>query len=242
MRNKFFSPPHTACMGLIFLRTAIIFVALLAVMRMMGKRQIGEMQPFELVITLLIAELACIPMADTSIPLLYGAVSILTIFLMHQIMLIVDLKLKPLKAVLGGKPSVVINKSGIDITQLKKNNLDISDLIESMRGAGYFSLDDVDYALYEANGNFSAMPKEKSESEEPSVPLVILEEGKYNKTNLEKIHLNEEFFDDILRRQKVKKRRSIFIMTIDGNGKIYMQCYGENYRAFRAPLPEGISW
>ena len=156
---------------------ACSLVALLAVMRMMGKRQIGEMQPFELVITLLIAELACIPMADTSIPLLYGAVSILTIFLMHQIMLIVDLKLKPLKAVLGGKPSVVINKSGIDITQLKKNNLDISDLIESMRGAGYFSLDDVDYALYEANGNFSAMPKEKSEDEAPSVPLVILEEG-----------------------------------------------------------------
>ena len=116
------------------MRTILIFITLLAVMRLMGKRQIGEMQPFELVITLLIAELACIPMADTSIPLLYGAISILTIFLLHQIMLIVDLKLKPLKAVIGGKPAVVINKNGIDITQLKKNNLDISDLIESLRG------------------------------------------------------------------------------------------------------------
>ena len=67
-------------MGLIILRTAIIFIALLVVMRLMGKRQIGEMQPFELVITLLIAELACIPMADSSIPLLYGIVSIVTIF------------------------------------------------------------------------------------------------------------------------------------------------------------------
>ena len=65
-------------MGLIFLRTAIIFIALLAVMRLMGKRQIGEMQPFEFVITLLIAELACIPMADISIPLLYGIASIVT--------------------------------------------------------------------------------------------------------------------------------------------------------------------
>ena len=79
-------------MGLIVLRTTVIFIALLAVMRMMGKRQIGEMQPFELVITLLIAELACIPMADTSIPLLYGIVSILTIFLLHQVMLFIDLK------------------------------------------------------------------------------------------------------------------------------------------------------
>lgn len=235
--------PHTACMGLIFLRTALIFIALLAVMRMMGKRQIGEMQPFELVITLLIAELACIPMADTSIPLLYGAVSILTIFLLHQIMLVFDLKLKPLKAVLGGKPSVVINKSGIDITQLKKNSLDISDLIESMRGAGYFSFDDVDYALYEANGNFSAMPKEKKESGgAPSIPLVMLEEGKYNKTNLEKTHLGESFFDEILHSQNVKKRRSVFILTLDGNGKIYMQCYGQKYRSFHVRLPEGTAW
>ena len=230
-------------MGLIFLRTTIIFIALLAVMRLMGKRQIGEMQPFELVITLLIAELACIPMADTSIPLLYGAVSILTIFLLHQIMLVIDLKLKPLKAVLGGKPSIVINKNGIDITQLKKNSLDISDLIESMRGAGYFSFDDVDYALYEANGNFSAMPKEKEDAQaEPSVPLVIIEEGKFNKANLEKIHLDEYFFEKICRQQNVKKIRSIFILTMDGNGKIYMQRYGESYRSFSAALPEGVSW
>ena len=78
-------------MGLILLRTALIFITLLIVMRLMGKRQIGEMQPFELVITLLIAELACIPMADSSSPLLYGVISIITIFLLHQLMLIADL-------------------------------------------------------------------------------------------------------------------------------------------------------
>ena len=72
-------------MGLIFIRTIIVFITLLIIMRLMGKRQIGEMQPFELVITLLIAELACIPMADTSIPLLYGIVAILTIYFLHQI-------------------------------------------------------------------------------------------------------------------------------------------------------------
>ena len=104
-------------MGLIFLRTAIIFIALLAVMRLMGKRQIGEMQPFEFVITLLIAELACIPMADISIPLLYGIASIVTIFFLHQLLLLFDLKWKPFKVLVGGKPSIVINKEGIDISQ-----------------------------------------------------------------------------------------------------------------------------
>lgn len=125
-------------MGLIFIRTIIVFITLLVIMRLMGKRQIGEMQPFELVITLLIAELACIPMADTSIPLLYGIVSILTIYFLHQIVCLLDLQFKPMKAVLSGSPSIVLNKNGIDDTQLKKNNLDVSDLIESLRGAGIF--------------------------------------------------------------------------------------------------------
>ena len=106
-------------MGLIFIRTIIVFITLLVIMRLMGKRQIGEMQPFELVITLLIAELACIPMADTSIPLLYGIVSILTIYFLHQIVCLLDLQFKPMKAVLSGSPSIVLNKSGIDDTQAR---------------------------------------------------------------------------------------------------------------------------
>ena len=101
-------------MVLVIIRTAIIFAVLLIVMRLMGKRQIGEMQPFELVITLLIAELACIPMADTSIPLLYGVVSVLAIFVLHELVTLLDLKVKPLKSLLSGKPSVVVNKNGID--------------------------------------------------------------------------------------------------------------------------------
>ena len=91
-------------MGLIFIRTIIVFITLLVIMRLMGKRQIGEMQPFELVITLLIAELACIPMSDTSIPLLYGIISILTIYFLHQIVCLLDLGFKSMKAVLSGFP------------------------------------------------------------------------------------------------------------------------------------------
>ena len=108
-------------MSLIFIRTIIIFVTLLCIMRLMGKRQIGEMQPYELVITLIIADLACIPMADPSIPLLYGLVAILAIYMMHQIVCLLDLKSSAMKRVLSGSPSVVLNKNGVDVTQLKKN-------------------------------------------------------------------------------------------------------------------------
>lgn len=143
-------------------------------MRLMGKSQIGEMQPFEFVITLLIAELACIPMADSSIPLLYGIVAIITIFILHQIVWLLDLWFKPVKNIICGEPSVVINRDGIDVFQLKKNNLNVSDLIESMRSAGYFNLDDVYYGLYEANGSFSALKKEQSASDSLSLTLVDL--------------------------------------------------------------------
>ena len=146
-------------MALIFIRTLIVFLTLFFVMRLMGKRQIGEMQPYELVITLIIAELACIPMEDTSIPLLYGVVAILTVYLLHQIVCAIDLNIRSAKVVLSGSPSIVLNKDGIDDAQLKKNSLDVSDLIESLRVEGFFALDAVEYALYEAEGTFSALPK-----------------------------------------------------------------------------------
>ena len=211
-------------------------------MRLMGKRQIGEMQPFELVITLLIAELACIPMADVSIPLLYGIISVVTIFVLHEIMTLLDLKLKPLKSFISGKPSVVVNKNGIDDYQLKRNNLDVSDLIESLRTAGYFSLDAVDYALYEANGTFSALPKQDYEQMQTSLPIVIIDNGKYDKKNLEITGLTQSFFDGILEEQGVKSAKDVLVLTADGTGKIYLQVKKRKFSTFNVPYPEGKIW
>ena len=229
-------------MVLVMIRTAIIFAVLLVVMRLMGKRQIGEMQPFELVITLLIAELACIPMADTSIPLLYGIVSVLAIFVLHEAVTLLDLKVKPLKSVLSGKPSVVINKNGIDDYQLKKNNLDVSDLIESLRAAGYFSLDCIDYALYESNGTFSALPKENYEQMQTSLPLVIIDNVKFNGKNLALTGLGQEYFETILREQGVRKHKNVLVLTADGEGKIYLQEKKEKFRTFRVQYPGNKTW
>ncbi len=229
-------------MVLVALRTAIIFVVLLIIMRLMGKRQIGEMQPFELVITLLIAELACIPMADASIPLLYGIISVVTIYVLHEIMTLLDLKLKPLKGLISGKPSLVINKNGIDDYELKRNNLDVSDLIESLRTAGYFSLDCVDYALYESNGQFSALPKEDYESSQTSLPLVIVDNGKFDKKNLARIGITEDFFLQLMQQNGVKSIKKVLVLTADGNGKLYLQRKGEQYKILHADYPGGKTW
>lgn len=229
-------------MVLIMIRTAIIFITLLIIMRLMGKRQIGEMQPFELVITLLIAELACIPMADSSIPLLYGIVSVVTIYVLHEIVCLLDLKVKPLKSLISGKPSLVINKNGIDDYQLKKNNLDVSDLIESLRSAGYFSLDSVDYALYESNGTLSALPKENCEQMQTSLPLVMVDNGKFDKKNVNITGLGQEFFEDVLQNQGVKNVKKVLVLTADGTGKMYLQIKNEKFRTFTVQYPGGKVW
>lgn len=213
-------------MALIFIRTAIIFITLLILMRLMGKSQIGEMQPFEFVITLLIAELACIPMADTSVPLLYGIIAIVTIFILHEVMWLLDLWFKPVKNIICGKPSVVINRDGIDEFQLKKNNLDVSDLIESMRSAGFFNLDDVYYGLYEANGSFSALAKEEVSSY--SIPLLLIDRGKADKKNLCRCGLDGDFLKNFLK-ERGAKLKDVVVMTVNGEGRMYFQKRGQKY-------------
>ncbi|MDE6586693.1 MAG: DUF421 domain-containing protein [Clostridia bacterium] len=220
-------------MALIFIRTAIIFIVLLFVMRLMGKSQIGEMQPFEFVISLVIAELACIPMADSSIPILYGVIAILTIFILHQIVWLFQLWFKPVKNVVSGKPSVVINKNGIDEFQLKKNNLDVSDLIESMRVAGYFNLDDVYYGIYEANGSFSALEKEEKAS--TSLSLTLIDGGKPDKKNLERCGFSGGKLDKILKEQNAKIK-DVVVMTVNGDGRVYFQKRGHKYQILQCEV------
>ncbi len=220
-------------MALIFIRTAIIFITLLLVMRLMGKSQIGEMQPFEFVISLVIAELACIPMADTSIPILYGIIAIVTIFILHQIVWLLQLWFQPIKKVISGKPSVVINKNGIDEFQLKKNNLDVSDLIESMRVAGYFNLDDVYYGLYESNGSFSALEKEEKAS--TSLSLMLIDRGKPDKKNLERCGFDDSRLAKFLKEQDAKIKE-VVAMTVNGEGRVYFQKRGEKYKILQTEV------
>ena len=217
-------------MGLIFIRTVIVFVALLIVMRLMGKRQIGEMQPYELVITLLISELACIPMGDPSTPLLYGLVAIFTVYLLHQIICVLDLNFNKAKAVISGVPSVLLNKNGIDDYELKKNNLDISDLIESLRVEGYFALDAVEYALYESEGAFSALPKKNFQDLQKSLPVVIIDEGKFDDKNIAMTQKNREYYLNVLKQNGCKDLRKVLVLTVDGNGKAYLQQKGKKYK------------
>lgn len=227
-------------MGLIFIRTVLIFITTLIVMRLMGKRQIGEMQPYELVITLIISELACIPMADNSIPLLYGVIAILSIYFLHQIICLIDLNFNKAKVLVSGMPCIVLNKNGIDDTQLKSNNLDVSDLIESLRVQGYFSLDAVEYALYEAEGTFSALPKPDYQERQNSLPIILIDEGKWQEKNVLRTKREKDYFWNIVRGQGCDELKKVLVMTVDGNGKIYLQIKGQKYATFEQKWKEAL--
>lgn len=211
----------------IFLRSIVAYFLLLAMMRLMGKRQLGEMQPFELVIALLIADLACNPMADISIPFLYGVVPVLALFVIHQIISVIEHAGAIMKRVLSGKPSLIIGKDGIDYTELKRNNLDVSDVMEALRSQGYFSLTDVAYAVLEANGNFSFLPKNTQDSlpenSPPAMSLLLVSGGKLDHNNLNLLGYDEAFVQKLLRSQKIRALKSVLCLTIDPNGKCYLQ-------------------
>lgn len=215
-------------MLIIFTRAVILYVALLVVMRLMGKRQIGEMQPFEFIITLLIAELACVPMTDVSIPLSYGLISVLAVFILHQIMSLIERSGKTLKFLISGKPSMVLTPDGVDLTELKKNNMGVEDLIEAMRSLGYFSLDDLRYAIFESNGKLSALENPERDTV-PSVPLLMINDGKPLKENFEKRGITCDELRNFIK-DDLKKISEAEVLTLDENGKIYMKRRKEKFK------------
>ena len=228
-------------MAVTFFRTLIIIITLIVLMRLMGKRQIGEMQPFEFIITLIIADLACVPMADVSIPLVYGIVSISCLFLLHQLLSLLEQGGNFFKRVISGKPSLVINKNGVDVTELKRNNLGVDDLIESMRTAGYFSFDDLSYAIYESNGKLSAFQNPEKTETPDSLPLLIVSEGKINQKNSSLIKAEESEITEFIKNQD-GNLKSVEVMTVDGNGRVYFKKKNEKYKILQFELKEDVKW
>ena len=144
-----------------------------------------------------------------------------------------DLWFKPMKTVVCGKPSVVINKDGIDEYQLKQNNLDVSDLIESMRVAGYFSLDDVFYGLYESNGSFSAL--ENPDRGSSSLSYLLIDGGTADKKNLATCGIEKSTLDEFLKKQNAELKQ-VLAMTVNGDGRVYFQKRGEKYKILQMEI------
>ncbi len=210
-------------------------------MRLMGKRQIGEMQPYEFIITLLIAEVACVPMSDISIPLLYGITSIVAIFILHQILSLFEQTSQSCKEILSGKPSIVIDSNGVNCKELCKNNLTVEDLIESMRGTGNFSLENVKYAILESNGKLSIINYPDA-NDKGDLPILLIDNGKYLPKNLDKLKLNKLAINKFLIKFDLKNEKQVDVMTVSGDGNVYLQPKKQRFITTKMEIKEEVRW
>ena len=175
-------------MLVVFIRSIILYVAVLISLRVMGKGEIAEMNCFDLVITLLIAEVASTPMENNDIPLLYGIASLIGLVFIQTVISVISLKFRSISRFVSGKPSILINKGKIDFKILKKEKITIDELLEQLRIQGYFNIKYVQYALLETDGNLSVVPTTNYNST-PSVeykhmPISLIQDGKIIKYSL----------------------------------------------------------
>ena len=215
------------------LRSIIIYVCVLIVIRLMGKRQVGEMQPFEFVITLIIADLACIPMAELSVPLLHGIVPILTILIVHFFICFLARKFMFARYMLTGRPAMVISPQGINYKELKELNMTLDDLMELVRGCSVFNLSEIAYAIIETNGNLCVIKKSQCEPptredfkvkvSQSALPVNIIMDGKIMKENIKLAGINEKFIQKCMDKANINGTKQVLIMTLDNNGEVFIQ-------------------
>lgn len=206
----------------VFTRAIIIYVFLLIAMRLMGKKQLGELQPFEFAITLIVAELACIPMSDTQVPVLYGLVPIFTLFIIEFVFTKAVKHSLKIRNLVNGKPVVVMTPQGIDYRAISRLDMTISDLMEALRGNGCFSPAEVQYAIAETNGDISIVKKPQNGEAQTKLPYTIICEGKTMSTNIKKAGFDEKSVNEMLKRRNLKTK-DVLLLTAEKDGDFYLQ-------------------
>ena len=178
-------------MASIFFRVIIIYFILTLFLRIMGKRQVGELELSELVTTLLLSEIAALPIDDPDIPLSHAIVPILLIFSLEVIITYLKTKCNPLKRIFESKPVFIIEKGRINQGELAKNRISIGELLGELRIQGVANINDVYYAILEQNGKLSVVQKNKTVSPDPGLPHVLIADGEINKVAAEHLNVSE---------------------------------------------------
>lgn len=220
----------------VFIRVLIIYITVLVFLRLMGKRQIGEMQPYEVVITLIIADLATIPMSDTNVPLLHGLLPLAILVLVHYAITFLTRKSVAIRRLMSGKPVVVISPDGIMYQALKELNMNVDDLLEAMRQGNYYSFDQILYAIVETNGKISLIPTPENapataqdvgkQNSPAKIPHVLVADGKIIKDEVKASSVNLKSLNKMLEKLQLSIK-NLLVFTLDDDGKAYYQIKGK---------------
>ncbi len=217
------------------IRSIFLYIIVLIVMRLMGKREIGQLQPFELAISIMIADLAAIPMSDTGIPITNGIIPILGLLVMHLLISIINIKSVKARELLCGRPTILVYRGKINEEALKKERFTINELEERLRGNNVFNLGDVEYAILETSGQVSVIQKPEKRTTIPQdfnitpeyegIPYDLVVDGKIMQENLKKIGKNEIWLRKEVGKFHISPEEAL-IVTYDGKGQIF--CQGKN--------------
>lgn len=236
----------------IIIRSIIIYSIVLFLIRLMGKRQIGEMQPFELVITLVIADLATIPMAETALPLIHGIIPLFALVCLHFLLSFLARKSLFFRKLLNGKPIILISPDGIDFKALKKLNMNFNDLMEALRGCNYFNLEEILYAILQTNGSLTVIPRAPYapltasdigiEKDNASLPIMIISKGKLVESNVKMAQITEKYLEKQLKKADIESIKRVVLATINMQGKMYIQPYDGHFKTLDTDYKGDNKW
>ena len=216
----------------IVFNSVVMYVVLILFMRVMGKRQLGELEPSELVVTILISDVAATPICDPDKPLYYGIVPVFMLFAMELILSLILAKSVRLRGVISGKPSLLIVHGRIDQTQMRRNRFTPDELAEALRTQGALDLTEVEYAILETDGQLNVIltPENRPvtagqmnvQAQDAGYPLIVVNEGRVLSENLKILGKDIKWLEKYLRSQKLSSPKDVYLMTVDMAGGVFL--------------------
>lgn len=220
-------------MLLIILRTIILFAATFLLLRIMGKREIGQLQPYELVIIIMISELAAVPMEDIDIPILRGLIPIFVLAALQVTLAFVSIKSERIRGLISGKPSILIKNARIDEAEMARQRYNINDLLEQLRSKNAPNIADVEYAILETSGQLSVILKSQKRAVAPGdlqistqyegLPTTLIIDGHIINENMSKIGLSVGWLRGELGKLGVPDTADVLFASLDTQGNLYFQ-------------------
>ncbi len=220
-------------MQVTLIRTLILYIAVVLALRMMGKRQVGQLQPSELVIAMMLSELASIPMESVGAPLLSGLIPIFTLIVAETSFSFLTLRSRKMRRLLSGSPTILIEKGQILQKELERLRYNIDDLLEELRSSGYANVLDVEYAIIESNGDLSVIPKSTKRPVTPEdlsitppfegVPHLLITDGIVNYEALQRTGHSVDWLIQRLNDYEVYDIEDVFLATLDSSGQLFIQ-------------------
>ncbi|MCL2599071.1 MAG: DUF421 domain-containing protein, partial [Firmicutes bacterium] len=209
-------------MLVVFIKSILVYLVLLFVIRLMGKRQLGEMQPFELVITLIIAEVACIPLNDPYLPLHYGLIPTLCLTIIHILFSFIARFSLRWRRAMSGSAVIAIDTEGINYKNLTLMNMNVTDLLEAIRCSGSPDINTIKYAVFETNGQICIVEKSGKDGQAGDyLPMALIIDGKVDTRALQVVGVTTQQLQNLLARNGFKVK-SIALLDVRQNGEVFV--------------------